>query len=164
MIFSLAAALLALGQVVPSVTLPDDRGPAHVLPRQGQPLLVLYEDQEAAKTNAATRAIIAAYHDPLGNRAKVDVWPVADLSRWDFWPARGAALRHVQASAEQAHSRILVDWKGACQKAWGLRRGVSTVLIVGADGRVLFMAEGEETPEQHAELEKQLRALGLAPR
>lgn len=164
MILLPVAALLAVGQVVPSMTLPDDEGPTHVVPRQGQPLLVVYEDREASKSNTQTRAIIAAYHDLPSNRAKLDVWPVADLSRWDFWPARSLALKHVQATAAEARSRILIDWKGACQKAWGLRRGTSTVLLVGADGRVTFATEGEETPEQRAELEKQLRELGLAPK
>lgn len=159
-----AAALVVVGQTLPAVTLLDDEGPSHVLPRAGQPLLVVYEDKDASTQNVSVRQLIATYHDPVGNRARVDVWPIADLSRWDFWPARRPALRHVRESAALARSRILVDWAGVCQKAWGLRRGLSAVLLVGSDGRVVFAAEGEETPAQRAELEKQLRALGLAPK
>ena len=156
----LLLSLLAVGQPAPGVALPDELGQAHALP-QGKPFLLVYEDKDASKQNPDGKKLLAAWHDPVDNRARVDVWPVADLSKWDFWPARGSALKHVRSSADQAHTHILVDWKGACQKAYGFQRGKSTMLLVGADGRVLFSSEGDTTPAQRQALADALRALGL---
>lgn len=153
--------LLALGQLAPAVTLTDELGQPHALPQAGKPFLLVYEDKDASKQNADGKQLLAAWHDPLDNRARVDVWPVADLSKWDFWPARGAALKHVRASAEKEHTHILIDWKGVGHEAYGFARGKSTMLLVGGDGRVLFVSEGDTTPAQRQALAEALRSLGL---
>lgn len=157
----LVLALIAVGQLAPTITLPDENGASHALPRTGQPLLLVYEDKDGGKQNAAGKALISAWHTPIENRARLDVWPVADLSRWDFWPARGAALKQVKASASSSRSPILVDWKAAGQHAYGFLRGKSSVLLVGADGRVIYASEGDMTPAQLDALGAALRALGL---
>jgi hypothetical protein len=154
-------ALLAIGQLAPTVTLPDERGVEHALPASGRPLLLVYEDKDGGKQNLEGKALIAAWHDPLENRARIDVWPVADLSKWDFWPARGPALKQVRALADRSRSSILVDWKAAGQHAYGFARGKSSVLLVGADGRVIYASEGDMTAAQKDALAAALHALGL---
>jgi hypothetical protein len=151
-------AILVVGQLAAAVTLPDDAGAEHVL---AGPVLVVYEDQEGGKQNKAMKALIAAYHDPIDNRRKLDVWPIADLSKWNWWPARSRALADVKKSAEQNHTRILIDWTGALHKAWGLQRGKNSIVLVGADGKVVFASEGETTEALRSQLAAALEALGL---
>ena len=160
-VIALFLATLAVGQGVAPVTLDDDLGVHHALPEAGQPLLVVYEDQEGGKQNHAMKDLIAAYHDPIANRAKLTVWPVADVSRWNWWPAKSHALADVKKAAQKDNTRILLDWTGALQKAWGLRRKTCSVVLLGADGKVRFASEGEATPQQRDALERELQALGL---
>lgn len=153
--------LLTVGQIAAAATLVDDSGASHLIPEVGQPLLVIYEDQDGGKQNQGMKALIAAYHDPVANRAKLTVWPIADLSRWNWWPAKGKALAEVKKSAQKNNTRILIDWTGALQKAWGLQKKKnSIVLVVG--GKVRYASEGECTAAQSAALEAELRSLGLS--
>ena len=158
----IAGLVIAIGTSAGGVTLVDDTGAQHALPEAGQPLLVVYEDQDGGKQNKAMKALIAAYHDPLPNRAKLTVWPIADLSKWNWWPAKGHALADVKKAAAKDNTRILIDWTGACHKAWGLQRGKNSVVLIGADGKVRYASEGETTPAQRAALEAELKALGLS--
>jgi hypothetical protein len=157
-----ALALISAGQLASAVSLPDDTGAQHALPASGQPLLVVYEDQDGGKQNHAMKDLIAAYHDPIANRARVAVWPVADLSKWNWWPAKSHALSDVQKSASKQNTHILIDWTGALHKAWGLSRGKNSIVLIGSDGKVRYASEGETTSAQRAALEAELQALGLA--
>lgn len=159
---TIAATLIALGQAAGSVTLEDELGARHTLPEAERPLLVVYEDQDGGKQNKETKALIAAYHDPIANRAKLLVWPVADLSKWNWWPAKGHAMKDVKKSAAESKTHILLDWTGAMHKAWGFQRGRNSILLVGADGKVRFASEGEHSSAQRAALETELKSLGLA--
>jgi hypothetical protein len=155
-------AIIAVGQLATPFSLVDDTGAAHALPEAGTPLLLVYEDQDGGKQNAAMKALIATWHDPLPNRAKLMVWPVADLSKWNWWPARGKALASVKKSAAEGKTRILIDWLGALHRSpWNLQRGKNSVVLLGADGKVRFASEGETTSAQRDALEAELRALGL---
>src|SRR5689334_5819700 len=128
--------VLTVGQIAPAATLADETGAQHSIPETAQPLLVIYEDQDGGKQNKAMKALIAAYHDPVANRAKLTVWPIADLSRWNWWPAKGKALAEVKKSAQQNNTRILIDWTGALHKSWGFQKKKnSIVLVVGGKVR-----------------------------
>jgi hypothetical protein len=155
-------ALIAVGQLADGFRLVDDQGAEHRLPDDKAPLLVVYEDKDGGKQNAQMKALIAAYHDPLPNRGKLPVWPIADLSRWNWWPARGKALASVQKSAADGHTRILIDWTGVLHKAWGLQKAKNSVVLIGPDHRVRFASEGETTQAQRDALETELKALGLS--
>ncbi len=155
------ALLVSVGQAPASATLVDDLGAQHAIPEGAGALLVVYEDQEGGKQNRAVKDLIAAYHDPVANRAKLTVWPVADLSKWNWWPAKGHALTDVKKSAEKNHTRILIDWTGALQKAWGLQKKKNSIVLV-VDGKVRYASEGECTAAQKDALEAQLKALGLS--
>src|SRR5688572_28038487 len=131
------ATLIGVGQIAPPATLSDDQGGSRTLPEGAAPVLVIYEDQEGGKQNRAMKDLIAAWHDPPANRDKLVVWPVADLSKWNWWPARKHALKDVQRAAREGNTRILIDWTGALQKAWGLARKRNSVVLV-VDGKVRF--------------------------
>ncbi len=157
----LLSLLVAVGQLAAPMSLEDQEGASHPLLEAQRPTLIVYEDQEGQKQNHAAKALIAAYNDPLPNRDKLTVWPVADLSKWNWWPAKGHALADVKKSATKNNTKVLIDWTGALQKAWGLPRHKNVLLLIGTDGKVRFVSEGECTEAQRAALEAELRALGL---
>ena len=156
------ALLLVVGQRASPLTLPAQDGVQHAVITPGTATLVVHEDQDGGKQNAAAKALIAAYHDPVANRSRLTVWPIADLQRWDWWPAKGHALADVKKSAEKNNTRILVDWTGATRKAWGLAKGKNSLVLVGPDGNVIFVSEGECSASQRAQLEDALKNLGLS--
>lgn len=158
---AIKAGLIALGQLASAVTLEDELGHKHTVPEAGQPVLFVYEDQDGGKQNKTTKALISAYNDPLPNRAKLAVWPIADLSKWNWWPAKGAATKDVKKAAQKDNTHILIDWTGVLHKAWGLSKGKSSIVLLGPDGKVRFASEGEHTPAQRDALEVELKALGL---
>lgn len=162
MVVGLALTMISVGQIATPLHLPDQLGHDHALLEAGRPTLVVHEDQEGGKQNQAIKALIAAYHDPVANRAKLTVWPVADLQKWAWWPAKGHALADVKKSAAKNNTQILVDWTGAVRKAWGLAKGKNSLVLIGADGKVVFASEGECSAAQKEALEQALRTLGLS--
>lgn len=156
-------ALFVVGSVAPPISLDDQDGVPHALCEAGQATLIVYEDQDGQKQNAAGKALVSAYNTPVENRSKLRVWPVADLSKWNWWPAKGHALTDVKKSAAKSNTKILLDWTGALQKRWGLRKQENSIVLIGADGKVLYVSHGETTPAQVSALERELRALGLHP-
>ncbi len=154
--------MISVGQIASPVHLPDQLGNDHALVEPGVATLIVHEDQDGGKQNKATKDMIAAYHDPVANRAKLKVWPVADLQKWAWWPAKGHALADVKKLAAKNNTQILVDWSGTVRKAWGLAKGKNTLILVGTDGKVIFASEGECSAAQKDTLEQALRALGLA--
>ena len=155
------AALIAVGQLASAVSLEDQLGESHPLLDGKRPVLVLFEDQEGQKQNKAVKALIAAYNDPLPNRERLRVWPVADLSKWNWWPAKGSALTDVKKAAAKSNTRVLIDWTGALRKAWGLPKAKNSLVLIGTDGRVRFSSEGECSEAQKDALEHELKSLGL---
>ena len=74
---------------------------------------------------------------------------MADVSAWDFWPAKGLVRDAIKDESRKQGTTIFCDWTGAFRGAYQLRRGVSNVVLIGRDGRVLFAAEGAVTvPER----------------
>ncbi len=134
---------------------------SHALLDPSRPTLLVYEDQEGQKQNRATKDLLARYNDPLPNRDKLRVWPIADLSKWNWWPAKGHALADVKKAAKQSNTKILLDWTGAIQKAWGIPKHKNVLVLVGTDGKVLYSSEGEHTQAQRDTFEHVLKALGL---
>lgn len=158
-----ADALPAVGAKLPSLTvnLTDKRSQALPLPRL--PLLVLYEDKDAGKQNVKAQVIIGTFTDNVANKDKFTMFAVADVEKWNFWPARGYVLADIREVAKTSTVPILIDWKGALRRSWGLKPGKSSILLVLPDGEVRFAAEGTLSEAQTRELVQRLVELGAAP-
>jgi hypothetical protein len=158
---ALLSALVAVGQTAQPLALEDQDGVSHPLIEASRPTLLIYEDQDGQKQNHELKALIAAYNDPLPNRSKLQVWPVADLSKWNWWPAKGHALADVKKAAVKGNTTVLIDWTGVVQKTWGAPKHKNVLVLVGTGGKVLFSSEGECDNAQRDALERELQALGL---
>ena len=158
----LAALLIAQGVVTLPVRVEDQDGNVKAIPGP-KPVLVIYEDQEGGKENLHAKDVIGRLNTPPANRAFVDVLPVADLEKWNWWPARKHALAEIQKTARDKRTTIFIDWSGAGRRAWGLAKKRSALVLVGTDGRVLFSSEGELPPARLEALVALLRGFGMKP-
>ena len=154
-----ADALLPAGALRPSahVTDADD----HVFDLRavnGKPILVIYEDQDSAKTNDPLKADLSRLAKGDRYRNAVVLVPVADVQSFDFWPARGFVKDAIRSESKKVGTTIYCDWDGSFQRAAGFRRGTSSVMLVSRQARVLFSSQGPLRPEHREQLIALLRA------
>ena len=139
----MVAVLSAIGQSAPEMALPDTAGRVHRLEEErGRAIVIVYEDRHATEQNAPLKR-------ELGERARttelakqVTLWPIANLTGLDFWPARGFARDAVERTAREFGVEILMDWTGEVARRWSFPAKVSTVVIVDRAGRVRYRHEG----------------------
>jgi len=122
----------------------------------GKTVVLFYEDRHTALVNAKLKDSLRALRKDAAHGERVAIVPVADVSSYNFWPARYFAKRAVRGKIKQYGERIYCDWTGKFRAAYGLREGVANVIVIGKNGDVLFFKEGKLTP---AEVE---RVLALA--
>jgi hypothetical protein len=148
-----ALALPNVGDVAPGASIEDADGRVTDLGLfHGRPILILYEDRDSAKQNQALKEELARLARANPASARVALAPVADVSSWDFQPAKYFVRAAIRDESRKQGTTIYCDWTGAFREAYRLRRGVSNVVLVGKDGRVSFAAEGALQPEQRARL------------
>jgi hypothetical protein len=109
----------------------------------GRPYLLWYEAPDTVELNDATKAELQRALDESARR--VALVAVGDLSRFDYWPARGIAQRKLKEYARKYGHVIYGDWSGAMRDALALRKGESNLVYVDADGVVRFRAVGKVT-------------------
>lgn len=155
-----AHALPAIGSVAPS-TLKVVDGYDRSLDLKSlanKPILVIYEDKDSATVNQALK-------DELSKLAKGDKYkraialvPVADVSGYDYWPARGFVKSAIRDESKKAGATIYCDWSGSFRRALGLRGGTSSVVLINRDGKVVFARDGVVDAADRKRLLDMLRA------
>jgi hypothetical protein len=154
------ALLLAAGATVAPVRVEDQDAHARSIP-SGKPTLVIYEDQDARAQSRHAKDVIGRVNTLVENQARVDVLPIADLEKWNWWPAKKYALADIRKKAKETRSTIYLDWTGALRKSWGLERKQSHLVLVDGSGRVLWAHAGECGDDCLRELIGKLAALGV---
>lgn len=154
-------ALITRGAVAPTVTVADSAGRTHRFPDAAKPMLVIYEDQDGGKDNRRAKEILGRINASADNRAKVEAIAVADLEKWNWWPAKKYALDDIRKAEAAKATTILLDWKGEVRKAWGLPKGKNSLILVAPDGKVLWASEGTLSDARIEELLALLRSLGV---
>jgi hypothetical protein len=125
-----------------------------------RPVLVMYEDKDAQAQNEKARKALGHITDRAENRARFEFAAVADVAAWNWWPAKKYVLADLQKIAARENTVLFADWTGAVRKAWGLKAHKSTLVLTGADGKVLFAGEGTLSDAQLAALVTELKKLG----
>jgi predicted transcriptional regulator len=153
-----ALAIPREGEAAPSARVEDADGHATDLKAfAGRPILIVYEDRDSAKQNEALKAGLAEVARGDRYRARVVLAAVADVSAWNFWPAKGFVKDAIRDESRRQGTTIYCDWTGAFRSTYQLRRGASNVVLVGRDGRVLFAAEGAVSAGERTRLFNLLR-------
>jgi hypothetical protein len=112
----------------------------------GRVVIVLYEDRDSNQQNNDLKRELADHARRENLTRDVSLVPVANLSAFNFWPARGFARDAVVDIARQQGYEIMIDWTGDMARAYRFRAGQSHVLVLSRDGRVLFRYSGAMAP------------------
>jgi predicted transcriptional regulator len=146
----------------PAVAVQDLDGKPRTIASQGAKI-VCWEDEQSAKKKQDAHAVVGRYSDNRDNRSIFELVVIADLERWDFWPARGRALASIKKTQTKESTPVWVDWKGALRKAAGLKKGESAFFIVGPDGAIRYFAQGLLDKHQQQALDDAIASLGAKP-
>jgi hypothetical protein len=153
-----ALALPKEGDAAPNARVEDADGrPTELRAFKGKPILIVYEDKDSAQQNQALKDDLSRLAKGDRYKAKVALAAVADVSSYDFWPVKGFVKDAIREESKKQGTTIYCDWSGSFRAAYQLRRGVSNVVLVGRDGRVLFAAEGAASRPQRKRLIKLLQ-------
>lgn len=124
----------------------------------GEPVLVVYEDKDSSGQNDAFKAELATLARGDRYKASVALVAVADVQGYDYWPVRGFVKEAIRNQSRKFGTPIYCDWDGAAQRSFGLRRGVSNVILYGREGKVLFSHEGPMSASERHQAIELLRA------
>lgn len=148
-----AAAVPREGDPAPNAVLEDADGRrSEIAKLRGRPVLIMYEDRDSAKQNEPLKNELRALARGDRYKSAITLAAVADVSAWDFWPAKGFVKDAIRDESKKQGTTIYCDWTGAFRGAYKLRRGVSNVVLIGKDGRVLFAASGPMAADQRKKL------------
>ena len=103
----------------------------------GTATIVFYEDKDTGKTTEALKADLKKRSNPDGSGLALTVVPVADVTGYDYWPARGFVKDAVKKESKKQKTTIFVDFDGAAAKAFDAKHGEATVVVYGKDGKVI---------------------------
>jgi hypothetical protein len=159
---SMASASWALpspGTMRPAAQVVDADGRALDLRSiNGKPILVLYEDKGSAKTNVALKRELSVLAKSGRYRSAIALVPVADVSSYDYWPARGFVKSAIRSESRKVGATIYCDWDGSFRRAAGVRSGTSSVVLFGRNARVAYAWEGAMPKPERDRLIGLLRA------
>ncbi len=108
----------------------------------GRPAVVVYEDKDSRAANAARKAELTRIRKEEPALARVQVVAVADVSAYDFWPAKSAARDAIREEQKKAGFTIWLDWTARFRDKLDLTKGASNVVLLDRKGRVAFAAAG----------------------
>ena len=148
-----ALALPAEGAAAPNARIEDADGRSLELKTfKGKPILIVYEDKESATQNQPLKDALSKLAKGDRYKAAVALAAVADVSSYDYWPVKGFVKDSIREESRKQGTTIYCDWSGSFRGAYRLRRGLSSIVLVGRDGHVLFAAEGAVSAEQRNRL------------
>ncbi|WP_437715500.1 YtfJ family protein [Sorangium sp. So ce448] len=153
-----ALALPSEGDRAPNARVEDADGrELRLKALQGKPILIVYEDKDSKTQNQALKDALAKLTKGDRYRRGIAVTAIADVSSYDFWPAKGFVKDAIREESRKVGGTVYCDWDGSFRTAYKLRRGVSNVVVVGKNGHVLFAAEGALKPESQSRVLELLR-------
>ncbi|MCP3135871.1 hypothetical protein [Pyxidicoccus xibeiensis] len=112
-------------------------------------MVLFYEDKDSTGLNATLKETLFERGKARGLLDAAWVVAVANLQKFDFFPARQIALSYVRDEEKKAGVPILVDLDGTLGAApWELPMKTSNVLLLDAAGAVVFRHSGRMKPEE----------------
>lgn len=154
-----ALALPAVGDEAPNGKVEDADGKAlETKTFKGKPMLIVYEDRDAAEQNTALKKELSDLAKGDKYKSKIALAAVADVSSFDFWPVKGFVKDAIREESKKAGTTIYCDWNASFRKAFKLTKGKSNIVLVGKDGKVLFAGDGALSESNRKKLLALLKA------
>lgn len=156
---SAALALPARGDKAPNAKIEDADGRVlEMKTLKGKPILVVYEDKDSAAQNQPLKDELSKLAKGDKYKRKVALAAVADVSSYDFWPVKGFVKDAIRDESKKQGTTIYCDWNGSFRAAYKLREGISSIVLIGKNGEILFAGEGALKPDARKHLLDLLRA------
>ncbi len=110
---------------------------------RGKPVILFYEDKDSTKLNLALKEELFERGKQHGLLESAWVVAVANLEKFNFFPARQIALSYVKDEEKKVGVPILVDLQGTLGgPPWALPKKTSTVMLLDAAGAVVYRYSG----------------------
>lgn len=147
-----ASALIRSGSTLVDFKVHDYRDKAYSLSslHTGRAALIVFEDKDAGKQNKSFKKRFAALQKTLGG--KVVLIPVADVSKYDYWPAKGFVKDALQDAGKKVGVKVYADWSGKGRSALGASAKRSNLVLVDKHRKVLWASAGQLTVTQEDRL------------
>jgi len=156
---SSAMAVLSEKAEAPNARVEDSEGKATELKSlKGKPFVIVYDDRASAPKSESFRKELVKLLKGAPYASKVTLLVVADVSPYDFWPARGAVKDAVRSETKKQGTTVYCDWTGGLRSAYKLPKEKTGVVMVGKDGKVAFAKEGVPAGADHKRLVEALRS------
>jgi hypothetical protein len=146
------AVMLAAGSTLGDFTLydADDNTFAFSTLCAGRAALIVCEDKDAGSQNGDFKKRFGVLQDTLGDQ--VVLLPVADVSNFNYWPAKRFVKRALRAAGNKDGITVYADWSGEGRTALRPRPKLSNLVLVDKGHKVLWASSGQLTKPQEDEL------------
>src|SRR5690349_8580528 len=84
------------GQLLAPVVIEDLDGKTRELPDRSVPIVLIYEDANAGSQNVRASALVDKVSGNPANKGKVEAVVVADVAKWNWWPAKKFAIKEMR--------------------------------------------------------------------
>jgi hypothetical protein len=118
-----------------------------------KPTVLFYEDRDSTKLNQHVKDALFARGKERGLLESVNVVAVANVAKYDWFPARNFVLTAVREAEAQAHVPVYCDFKGQlAQPPWSLPSKTSTVVVLSPAGVPLLTFKGRLSEDEVTKL------------
>lgn len=153
-----AFALPKVGDARPAVSLVDGWDRTMDLSKMERPLLLIYEDKDSANDNQKLKDELSRLEDSIHYRKSVAHVAVADVSGYDYWPAKGVVKDELKKWSARLKLVIYADFTGKARAKLAMDEGKSNVVLYSKQGKVLFARSGALSERDRADLVSRLRS------
>lgn len=137
-----------------------DGGTVAIRMYRGKPAVLFYEDRHSTEINADVKRALWEQGRAANRTDAVHVVAIANIQAYDFFPAKDFAVAFIRRLEGKIGIRILLDAKGVLSKPpWNLPAEGGSVVLLDADGRVVWQYDGALGPERTRELLAKVEAL-----
>jgi len=147
-----AAAMIRTGSTLGDFKVHDYQDKAYSISSlyAGKAALIVFEDKDSGKQNKTFKKRFAALQKTLGG--KVVLIPVADVSKYDYWPAKGFVKDALRDAGKKVGVKVYADWSGKGKTALGASAKRSNLVLVDKSRRVRWASAGQLTKIQEDKL------------
>jgi hypothetical protein len=147
-----ASALVRTGSTLGDFKVHDHQDKAFSLSslHAGKAALIVFEDKDAGDQNKSFKKRFDVLRKTLGG--KVVLIPVADVSDYDYWPAKGFVKSAIRDAGKKVGVKVYADWSGKGKKTLAARAKRSNLVLVDRNRKVLWASAGQLTKTQEDQL------------
>lgn len=122
-----------------------------------KPTVLFYEDRDSTALNQHVKDALFERGKTQQMLERVSVVAVANVAAYDWFPARNFVLAAVRDVEKKVNVPVYLDFKGSLAATpWNLPPKSSTVVVLDAQGRTVWKAQGRLAPAKVDELFEQL--------